>query len=80
VSVHPQSFVVTVIVQFPIAFAVTTPEELTDAIEELLELQVTVLLLASLGDTVAIKLYDCPTVKVIESAFKVTSSASTVPS
>ena len=64
VAFFPPSFVVTVIVAEPVAFAVTTPEDDTVATEVLFEDQVTDLLVALEGVTVATK--DCvsPTVMV----------------
>jgi hypothetical protein len=53
VAVFPPSLVLTVIVAVPTALAVTSPVELTVAIVELLD-QVTVLLVAFVGNTVAV--------------------------
>jgi len=60
-SVNPPSFVVTVMVAVPVAFAVTVPL-LTDATVELLLLHVTPVLEALVGSTVAVKLPVDPTV------------------
>ena len=54
VAVFPPSAVVTVIVAAPLAFPVTKPVELTVATEVLLDDQLTVLLVALDGATVAV--------------------------
>jgi hypothetical protein len=56
--------VVTVIVALPAAIAVTRPELFTVATEVLLLLQLTFLLVASDGCTVAVSCPVCPTVKL----------------
>jgi copper chaperone CopZ len=60
VAVLPPSAVVTVIVAFPAATGVTTPEMLTDATEVLLEAQVTLLFVAFDGLTVAVSVPVAP--------------------
>lgn len=60
VAVKPPSFVRTVMVALPTAFAVTTPEEETVATEVLLDDQVTVLSVALVGVMVAIKVWVSP--------------------
>jgi len=64
VAVLPPSTVVTVMVAEPAATAVTTPVELTVATLVLLLLQVTFLLVALAGDTVAVRVAVCPTVRL----------------
>ena len=54
VAVKPPSAVVAVMVADPAALAVTTPPAVTEATPDALELQVTVLLVAFSGDTVAV--------------------------
>jgi hypothetical protein len=63
VAVLAPSTVVTVMVAEPAATAVTTPVELTVATLVLLLLQVTFLLVALAGDTVAVRVAVCPTVR-----------------
>ena len=72
VAVLAPSFVLTVIVAEPAAFAVTTPEEDTVATEVLLEDQVTDLSVAFDGVTVAVKVSVSPTVMERELLFRLT--------
>ena len=60
VAVYPPSFVLTVIVASPAAFAVILPEEFTAATVVFEEDQVRELLVASLGFTVALRVYVLP--------------------
>ena len=64
--------VLTVIVTVPAFLAETTPLELTEAIEESLEDQVTALLEALEGETVALRVEDSPTTKVSEDLLSLT--------
>ena len=74
----PPSFVVTVIVAEPAAFAVTTPEVDTVAIDVLLEDQVTDLSVALEGVTVAVSVCVSPTVIERDVLFRLTPVTATV--
>ena len=78
VAFFPPSFVVTVIVAVPVAFAVTTPVEETVMIEVLLEDQVIVLLVALEGITVAVSVFVSPTIIDNDALFKLTPVTATV--
>ena len=71
-AVLAPSVVVTVIVEVPAAFAVTTPEEDTVATEVLLDDHVTDLSVAFDGNTVAVKVSVSPTVMDRELLFRLT--------
>ena len=78
VAFFPPSFVVTVIVADPAAFAVTTPELETVATDVLLEDQVTDLSVALAGDTVAVSIWVSPTVIDRDVLFRLTPVTATV--
>ena len=78
VAFLPPSFVVTVMVAVPAAFAVTTPELETVATEVLLEAQVTDLSVALEGVTVAVSVSVSPTVMERDVLFKLTPVTETV--
>jgi hypothetical protein len=72
VAVIPPSTVLTVIIAFPAATALTTPVAETVAIAVLLLLHVTFLFVALVGETVAINVSVPPTVRLVDVLFKVT--------
>ena len=78
VAVLLPSFVLTVIVALPAAFAETTPEDETVATDVLLEDQVTVLFVAFEGDTVAVRVCVSPTLIDSDVLFKLTLVTETV--
>jgi len=77
-AVNPPSCVVTVIAAEPALTPVTTPEELTVATEVLLEDQVTDLLVALDGETVAVSVVEPPTETEVEVGETETPVADTV--
>ena len=78
VAFLPPSFVVTVMVAEPAAFAVTTPELETEATVELLEDQVTLLFVAFEGVTVATRDWVSPSFIVRDVMFRLTPVTETV--
>ena len=78
VAFFPPSFVLTVIIAEPTAFAVTVPLEETVATEVLFEAQDTDLLVALDGVTVAVNVWVSPTVIVIEVLLRLTPVTETV--